>query len=197
MGQRIRAAVFLESDILGYDEADADSNNLLSQDELTAMTVASLRNIARDQGWQLKATTKAAIIEEMLIHQDLCPAAKSGSDTVLGKTVSALQTGITVADGKIAGVLKNVTGYTGYSQDTSLQSGYYIALDITAPEDASATTIELIGGTSGPVQLDEDMDAVIRITDTAAQAIRIVTTVGGTDYANVYGLTGLTLAAEE
>lgn len=197
MGQRIHPGVFLESDILDYDEADENDDNELSETELNKLTVASLRNIAAQEGWVLTATTKAAIVAEMLVHQELYADAKSGSAEVFEKEVSTLQTGISVKDGKISGTLKYVTGYSGYSPgDTSLQEGNFLALDITAPEGATKTTIELVGGAKGPVELDSDMDAVARITDKDTQSVKIVTTVDGHDYANVYSLSGLTLETE-
>ena len=95
--------------------------------------------------------------------------------TILGKQVSDLQTGIVVNDTFITGALNYVTGYTGYSEDPELQEGYFLALKCEATED-STTTVELVGGSGSAVELDEDMNVVIRITNTREHSVRFVTT---------------------
>ena len=93
----------------------------------------------------------------------------------------------------ISGSLKNVTGYTGFSGDVSEQSGHYLALKFTADEDA-VVAVELVGGTVGhPVTLDEDMNIVIRITDTDNQSIKVIVTEDGQTMTLNYSLSGLEL----
>ena len=106
------------------------------------------------------------------------------SDTeVLGKYVSALQTGVEIADGLVTGTLKHVTGYTGFSGATEEQSGNYLAMRVDTDDNTDVITVELIGGTVGhPVTLDSDRNIVIRITDPIHQKIRVVVTnADGTD----------------
>jgi len=79
----------------------------------------------------------------------------------LGKTVSALQTGIAISSaGAVTGTLKYVTGYSGFSGEVSEQSGNYLALKFTS--DALRVTLTYNGRTA---TLDSDMNAVIRVTD--------------------------------
>ena len=86
---------------------------------------------------------------------------------MLGKSVSDLQSGITVGTNEITGTLKYVTGYTGFSGDTSEQSGNYLALHCTAGETADSITVEFIGGVSGrgEITLDEDGIIILRVSN--------------------------------
>ena len=111
--------------------------------------------------------------------------------TILGKDVADLQSGIIVNDSSIEGTLKYVTGYTGYSGDPALQKGNFLALKFEHTEGAT-TTIQLLGGVGGPVTLDEDMNAVIRITDNR-QRLKTTTTLEGTSITKVYDLSMLYL----
>ena len=51
-------------------EADTDSDNVLSEEELQALTIAQLREIAAELGYTITATRKAAIINEILTQQE-------------------------------------------------------------------------------------------------------------------------------
>lgn len=96
----------------------------------------------------------------------------------------------------ISGLLKKVTGYTGFSGDTSEQSGNYLALKFAAAEGATVA-VELLGGTVGhPVTLDEDMNCVFRIGDKDTQKIEVSVTEDGVTKKAVYSLTGLVLQKE-
>lgn len=106
--------------------------------------------------------------------------------------MSELQTNIKVADTEITGTLHYVTGYTGFhGSDPTQQEGNYLALKITAPEDAT-TTVEVVGGSKGPVALDEDMNIVLRIASTS-QSIEVITTLKDLSLTKTYALTNLTL----
>lgn len=112
---------------------------------------------------------------------------------MLGKLVSSLQSDVEVGDSTITGTLAAVTGYTGFSGDSSEQSGHYLALKFTADEDA-VVQVELVGGTVGhPVTLDEDMNIVIRITDVDNQSIKVIVTEGNAVMTKTYDISGLTL----
>ncbi len=116
---------------------------------------------------------------------------------MLGKKAGLLQKNIAVGYNTISGTLKYVTGYTGYSGDSSLQSGNFMALKVSAPDMAVQTTIELVGGTKGPVALDSDMNAVIRITDKDTQKIRVISSLAdGTEVIRTFSLAGLTCEAQ-
>lgn len=99
---------------------------------------------------------------------------------------------MTIGSNAITGTLKHVTDYTGFSSDTELQSGNYLVLHCEA-ENADKITVELVGGTKGPVTLDDDGIIVIRITDPATQTVKVVCTNEHKKYTKVYTLSGLTL----
>lgn len=96
--------------------------------------------------------------------------------------MSALQSGITITNSGVSGkyttingTLKYVTGYTGFSGDSSEQSGNYIALRVDTDDEDDEITVELLGGTVGhPVTLDSDRNIVIRIANEKTQKIKIV-----------------------
>lgn len=88
-------------------------------------------------------------------------------------------------------MLKYISDYTGFSGDTELQSGNYLAIHCE-DENADNITIELVGGQDGPKQLDSDGIAIFRITSTT-QSIKIVADEGGKEVARTFSLFGVTL----
>lgn len=88
-----------------------------------------------------------------------------------------------------------MTDYTGFSGDPDLQEGNYIALKADSVEGATIT-VELVGGESGPVTLDEDKNVVIRVTSTT-QSIRFIATKDDESITKTYALTNLVLEEEE
>ena len=90
-----------------------------------------------------------------------------------------------------------MTGYTGFSGDPNLQSGNYLAFKVANSLGEGATyTIEVVGGHSGPVQLDSDRIAVIRIESNSTQSLKIVGTKGEDSVERIYSFSGLILEAE-
>lgn len=59
-----------ESVTMTLEEADTNSDNELSQEELEALTVAQLKALAQELKITLTATTKAEIIAEILAAQE-------------------------------------------------------------------------------------------------------------------------------
>lgn len=88
---------------------------------------------------------------------------ESGTTTVFGKKVNLLQSDIEITDNTITGTSKYVTGYTQFSSSTELQSGNYLALKVTPPEEGCTITSEVIGGSGRVATLDEDLNIVYRI----------------------------------
>ena len=88
-----------------------------------------------------------------------------------------MQEGIKVGNNSISGVLKYVTGYTGFSGDTSEQSGNYLALHCTS-EPGATITVEVDGGHHGPATLDGDGIIILRLED-PHQGIKVVSTLSG------------------
>lgn len=113
---------------------------------------------------------------------------------VFGKSVSDLQTDVEVADSAITGTLKYVTGYTEFSSVTDEQKGNYLALKLpNGGESNVVTTVEVVGGTKGPVTLDADRNIVLLIKSNTDQSIRVIHTLNGTSTTKTFTLTGLTL----
>lgn len=92
--------------------------------------------------------------------------------------------------------MKHVTGYTGFSSNTSEQEGNYLALKVDADSEDAIVTVELVGGTKGPVTLDEDMNIVLLIKNKDTQSIKVTTTHNKESITKTYGLSGLTLETE-
>ena len=116
-------------------------------------------------------------------------------DEILGKAVSELQSGINVNDDYISGTLHYVEDFTGFSGNVKEQSGNYLALEFEA-ETGATTTVEIVGGKSGPVTLDSDMNWVGRITNPDTQTIRVITTKNGARVTKVFGLNRLVCERE-
>lgn len=110
----------------------------------------------------------------------------SNSVDLLGKTVDDLQTGVTIGEDSITGTLKYVDDYTGFSSDPAMQSGNYLVIHCEV-NDTTPITVEVVNGVSGPVTLDDDGIAVLRIADKDTQTIRVISG----DITKNYSLMGL------
>lgn len=122
----------------------------------------------------------------------------SSSLDLFGKDVDDLQSNVEVGTNKITGTLKYVTGYTGFSGNVEEQSGNYLVLhaDISG-DDAVTITVELVGGTSGPVTLDSDRVIVLRIRNKDTQSVRVTASkLGYKDAVQNFTLTDLVLQTE-
>lgn len=126
--------------------------------------------------------------------------AEAQTTNVLGKLVSELQSSdVTVGDSEITGTLHYVTGYTGFhGSDPLEQEGNFLALKINATTAEGLTTaVELVGGTTGPVTLDSDMNIVLHIQNKNTESVKVTVTKGDESETKTYGLSGLTLEPEE
>lgn len=121
---------------------------------------------------------------------------EAGGTSVFGKTVSDLQSNVVVGETSITGTLKYVTGYTEFSSETSEQSGNYLVLKLAVDPADAVTTVEVVGGTKGPVTLDSDMNIVLLIRNKDTQSIKVTVTKGKESVVKTYSLTGLTLEAQ-
>ena len=116
---------------------------------------------------------------------------------LFGKIVTDLQDEVTVSGDTISGTLAYIDDYTGFSGDPAEQVGHYLAVKCTADE-GDTIVLDLIGGTHGPVTLDDDGICIIRITDPATQQLKYTATgADGSTETKLWKLTGLTLTPEE
>lgn len=122
-------------------------------------------------------------------------AAEDGGTVIWGHTISDLQTGITVNNGAITGTLKYVS--TGaLARDWG--AGNFIALKFTLPagvdpEDVKVGVEPSMG--SGLVALDNDKNAIIKISDKDGQKFIVETFNGAYWDRDTYDLSGLTCNA--
>jgi hypothetical protein len=116
-----------------------------------------------------------------------------GSVDLFGKTVSDLQSNVTIGDSAITGTLKYVEDYSS-AFGGDLSSGNYIAIHAEVPGvDGVAITVKV----TNPVTLDEDGIAVLRIADKSTQTITVVASKEGCEsVTKVFTLSGLTCLAE-
>ena len=121
---------------------------------------------------------------------------EDGEAVLFGKTVNELQSDVVVSDDEVTGTLKYINGYVDFSSIVSEQSGNYLALKIEAEPAESETVVELVGGTKGPVTLDDDMNIVLLIKNKDTQSIKVTVNDGEDSATKTYGLTGLTLETE-
>jgi hypothetical protein len=117
---------------------------------------------------------------------------EDGEAVLFGKTVNELQSDVVVSDDEVTGTLK----YVDFSSNVSEQSGNYLALKIEAEPAEAETVVELVGGTKGPVTLDDDMNIVLLIKNKDTQSIKVTTTHNEESVTKTYGLSGLTLETE-
>lgn len=121
---------------------------------------------------------------------------EDGEAVLFGKTVNELQSDVVVSDDEVTGTLKYVDGYVDFSSNVSEQSGNYLALKIEAEPAEAETVVELVGGTKGPVTLNDDMNIVLLIKNKDTQSIKVTTTHNEESVTKTYGLSGLTLETE-
>ena len=121
---------------------------------------------------------------------------EDGEAVLFGKTVNELQSDVVVSDDEVTGTLKYVDGYVDFSSNVSEQSGNYLALKIEAEPAEAETVVELVGGTKGPVTLDDDMNIVLLIKNKDTQSIKVTTTHNKESITKTYGLSGLILETE-
>lgn len=108
---------------------------------------------------------------------------------LLGKMASELQSEVRINDlEEIRGKLKYVTNYTGF--DTGAE-GNFLALHFDV-DTGTTTTVEIVGGTSGPATLDSDGLFVGKIAN-KQQKIRVITTKDNVTNTKIYSLKYITL----
>lgn len=103
-----------------------------------------------------------------------------------------------VANGKASGTLKYVTGYTGFSSDTDLQKGNFIALKWSDPaEGVTSLKVGIVPSSIGADLVecidDTDRNGVFRVTNKNTQKIKIVQSDGEHEKTQIISLKDLTL----
>jgi len=114
----------------------------------------------------------------------------AADEDLFGKVISDLQENIEITNDEIKGTLKYVTGYTGFSSKVEEQSGNYLVIHNETNGD-EPIFVEVIGGTSGPTQLDSDGIIVLRIANNG-QKVRV----SSGSAVKEYSLTNINLVRE-
>ena len=122
---------------------------------------------------------------------------EAGTTEVFGALVSTLQSGVTVKGNKITGTLNFIEG--GITQTGTLSGdGYFLALKFTDNANADEIKVGLVPSLgSGLVALDDDMNAVFKITGVVngrQQVLKVVTIVDGEAKTQIFDISGLTFA---
>lgn len=117
------------------------------------------------------------------------PIVADDNADLFGKSVSDIQSDISIEDDEITGTLKYVADYSS-AFGGDLSSGNYIALHCEVPDASDATITVTV---TNPSVLDEDGNIVARIADKSSQTITVVASKEGwPSVTKEYGLTGLT-----
>lgn len=151
-----------------------------------------------DDGVEPRLPLPDEIAEIMkMIITSITATAVTGETDLLGKTVTELQTDVVINDTKITGTLHHVTGYTGFNgSQPEEQEGNYLALKFDTVPSETTITVDLVGGTKGPVTLDDDRMIVLRIKNKDSQTVKVTASNKESTLSKTYDLTGLTLESE-
>lgn len=119
----------------------------------------------------------------------------SADTDLLGKSVTDLQSNISIRNTAITGTSLYVEDYTSAGFDMS-KSHNFLALHIGA-QDGATIQVELLGGDSEghPITLDADGLIVLQIRN-KSQKVKVTATKDSDVETKTYSLTGLTLASE-
>ena len=118
------------------------------------------------------------------------------TNEVLGADPATLQKDIAIVNDSITGELLYKEGFTGYSGSAELQECNYFTFKIVPSVSGATILLKLLGGVGPEVEMDADLNAVVRITSTT-QKIRVIMTKGTSSIVKVYDLSGLVLDAKE
>ena len=145
-------------------------------------------------GKEVAGDTIAEVIENMA--ENYAPAvelkveAYKGKADLFGKVASDLQENIAVAPTGITGTLKYIDDYSSAFSGAEA-SGNYLVLRAKSINGAVITG-EVVGGTHGPVTLDEDGILICRIASNE-QSVKFVATTSNGSATVTYALTNLVL----
>ena len=115
------------------------------------------------------------------------------------KKPSDMQTNLTVSGNRILGTLKFIEG--GLSPAGPLSGdGYFMALKFDDSQVPSGVKVRVgLNPTygTGSVELDEDKNAVLKVTDKNSQKFEVVYGTGADIVKDIYDLSGLVLSATD
>lgn len=121
--------------------------------------------------------------------------APDSSDTILGKTVSDLETNINVVDTSISGRVLYVENFTEYSTDTTMQEGNYLVLNVVSDPTDAEISVELLGGKEAEKTPDSNGNVIFLVTNTTSQTIKVSAIKGKDAITKTYSLKNLELVS--
>lgn len=108
-----------------------------------------------------------------------------------------MQTNLSIGNTIISGTLNNISDGSVWDSGTwgaEESTGHFIFVKATGIPEGATATIEVVNGFSGPVTLDSDLNAVLRIVNKETQKLRLTVTIDGETKTKTYSLSGVTLA---
>ena len=180
-----------EVDIFENDYLKVSTALYLVQNSAGGFIAKAVSSGASDTALSAEFAATAEVVDN-LAKTPVITAPEAGTTNLWGHLVSSLQSGVTVSNGAIAGSLS-------YINSGSLKevwgAGNFLALKFTDFADADKIMVGLVPSvSSGLVALDEDMNAVFKITDKAKQVLVVDTYKDEDVVRQKFTLTGLTLA---
>lgn len=154
-------------------------------DTLDAFSYDAILKLARSADSLL-----AGLMDEVTVE------AENGATVVFGHTVSDMQSDVAIVGYTIEGILQYVADG---ALPTTWGAGYFLTLKFSDP-DATATTVKVgldPSVSSGLVALDEDMNAVFKVTNKSTQRLKIVSTDGTRSTVQYFDLSKLILAPQD
>ena len=179
-----------EAEIFENDYLKVSTALYLVQDSASGF-VAKAVSGGSDTALSAEFAATAEVVDN-LAKTPVIVAPEEGTTNLWGHLVSSLQSGVAISNGAI-------TGSLSYINSGSLKevwgAGNFLALKFTDYADADKIMVGLVPSvSSGLVALDEDMNAVFKITDKAKQVLVVDAYKDADVVRQTFTLSGLTLA---
>ena len=180
-----------EVDIYENDYLKVSTALYLVQDSAGGFIAKAVSSGASDTALSAEFAATAEVVDN-LAKTPVIAATEAGTTNLWGHLVSSLQSGVTISNGAITGSLSYINS-GALKRDWG--AGNFLALKFTDFADADKIMVGLEPSvSSGLAALDEDMNAVFKITDKAKQLLVIDTYKDEDVVRQIFTLTGLTLA---
>ena len=180
-----------EADIFENDYLKVSTALYLVQDSASGFVAKAVSGGGSDTALSAEFAATAEVVDN-LAKTPVITAPEAGTTDLWGHLVSSLQSGVAISNG-------GITGSLSYINSGSLKevwgAGNFLALKFTDYADADKIKVGLVPSAgSGLVALDEDMNAVFKITDKTKQVLVVDTYKDEDVVRQTFTLSGLTLA---
>ena len=180
-----------EVDIFENDYLKVSTALYLVQDSASGFVAKAVSGGGSDTALSAEFAATAEVVDN-LAKTPVVTAPEAGTTDLWGHLVSSLQSGVAISNG-------GITGSLSYINSGSLKevwgAGNFLAMKFTDYADADKIMVGLVPSAgSGLVALDEDMNAVFKITDKTKQVLVVDTYKDEDVVRQTFTLSGLTLA---